>query len=225
MGASVADAITAFLKKEPCSEDMRQFLIRVQGDDCKRIDKIWRDYAESTGETDTAELREKFVTCLSLIWQYSEGANLMAATKRAIRGIHKVSDMVDKWIAKRIADKNLPLEIKAKVASFSDKWFKRLVEGSPDSCEPPLKELEAKIDSPLALVRSEHSEKGRQRTVFMRKASDFFYGGTGQWHDDWVADLTDLGFPEFGETTIEMVRSARRGMRPTTQQPHSVRKN
>jgi hypothetical protein len=45
-------------------------------------------------------------------------------------------------------------------------------------------------------------------------ASRLMYRLTGKWHDDEVADLTDIAFPD-KETTIRMVQSARQSMRRT----------
>jgi hypothetical protein len=36
----------------------------------------------------------------------------------------------------------------------------------------------------------------------------------GEWHDGWVADLTDVAFPDEEATSIDMVRSARRSVHP-----------
>ena len=67
-------------------------------------------------------------------------------------------------------------------------------------------------DGPLLKLRSDRGGS-RQRTAFMRVASTYFHGLLGKWRDDWVADLANVGFPDH-DTTIDMVRSARRGIRP-----------
>jgi len=53
----------------------------------------------------------------------------------------------------------------------------------------------------------------RSRTAFMRAAADLFHRETGQWRDDWAADLTNAVYPD-AEVTIDMVRSARRPVAP-----------
>ena len=61
----------------------------------------------------------------------------------------------------------------------------------------------------FADIRSDQAGS-RPRTAFIRVAGTFFREKTGQWHDDWVANLATLAFP-FGEPiTIDMVKSARR---------------
>jgi|SRR5215472_3313634 len=70
----------------------------------------------------------------------------------------------------------------------------------------------------------------RPRTTFMRVVALHLHSLTGQWHDDWVVDLANVAFPGYrarqkktkkrsipkGEEgfTVDMVRHARKGMRP-----------
>jgi hypothetical protein len=66
---------------------------------------------------------------------------------------------------------------------------------------------------PILTIRSDHAGS-RTRTVFMRMASRLMHRTTGEWHDDDVATLTDIAFPDEEATSIDMVRSARRGILP-----------
>ena len=73
--------------------------------------------------------------------------------------------------------------------------------------------LQATIDEKKYVLQRWHIRSDRDgtrsRTAFMRAAADLFHRETGEWHDDWVADLTSATYPG-AEVTIDMVRSARR---------------
>jgi hypothetical protein len=75
------------------------------------------------------------------------------------------------------------------------------------------KAIRQNILHPVLSIRSNHDDS-RSRTVFMRMASRLMHRTTGKWHDDDVATLTEIAFPD-KETTVRMVQSARQSLRRT----------
>jgi hypothetical protein len=79
----------------------------------------------------------------------------------------------------------------------------------------------ARLGDVVQLLDIRSDWKGsRRHTAFIRVAASYFRKKTGQWHDDWVADLANIAFPDKKGPkggkgfTLEMVYSARRGMKP-----------
>jgi hypothetical protein len=150
-----------------------------------------------------------FVQRLSFIWQCSESSLKLAVLRREKRTVAKSRTEFGKLVAKVVADENVQPHVKAAVLQRASVCFEHdVAEGNVASI------LEAWGDiGPLLDIRSDH-DGSRQRTAFMRVAAHFFYNSTGEWHDGCVADLTDVAFPDEEATSIDMVRSARRSVRP-----------
>jgi hypothetical protein len=173
------------------------------------IERIWQDLMRSSGLpvvkdiTDSTDLRTAFVSVLWGCWGLSESSSSLLEMHHLHRMRAELEAILSKWAAK-LALLKIPPQLKAELLELAGDTFARL----PRMREP------ADLPSIVRLVdiRSDH-DGSRQRTAFMRVASTWFHQTTGQWHDDWVADLTNVAFPDY-ETTIDVVRSARRGIRP-----------
>jgi hypothetical protein len=154
---------------------------------------------------DCIEERAAFVGCLANVWMSSELANAQAQLRKKERHLVKAATHAEKSIAKAITDKKVAR--KDKFACVLTEACKRLTE---------VDKVRAELDSHLRYysmldIRSDR-DGSRQHTAFMRVASSFFHEAIGEWHDDWVADLTNVAFLDY-ETTTDMVRSARRRVR------------
>jgi hypothetical protein len=207
--SSFKDTITEFLKNTPLSEGARKFFIRLRVDEDKCVDRIWQTYVDK-GLPDNAENRAIFMRMLKIMWKASERAVERAARVDLERAVDKSQALEMGLIAKIILDERFSPETKAQVTDWASKVFKhdaeyRKLDSGTDNF--------LSGDGPLLNIRSDHAGS-RQRTAFMRVSSNYFHQTMGQWHDDWVADLTNAAFPDH-DTTIDTVRSARRGIRPT----------
>jgi hypothetical protein len=150
-----------------------------------------------------------FVQRLSVIWECSERSLELAELRAEIRTLDKSVTAFGKLVAKVVADESIQPQVKAAVLKRASTTFEHAVaEWNFASILEPWGDI-----GPLLDIRSDHNGS-RQRTAFMRVAAHFFYNSAGEWHDGWVADLTDVAFPDEEATSIDMVRSARRSVHP-----------
>jgi hypothetical protein len=193
------------------------FLIRLRDDPDRDIDKIWKiiethrnknprikQFLESDSYSMNI-LREMFVMNLMTMWNCAFIADRVAKAEAFTRK----------------ATRNKKAKIKKTlVQSFSKMSAKELLKFLQDANTDLQKSVELEEDDearrqnilyPVLSIRSNHDDS-RNRTVFMRMASRFMYQTTGEFHDKEVATLTNIAFPD-KETLIDMVRSARRGIR------------
>jgi hypothetical protein len=206
-GSSLKDTITDFLKSTRLIKGARDFLIRLRDDDDKCIDRIWKVYTTKGVFPDTPEGRLKFVGCLCDIWNATFISDTMVVADLVDRNIKLKLKAAGVLVSKIVMDKAVPREVKADLLSKASEFFEKVKFCSDDDLLKQKRWLS---------VRSDH-DGTRQHTAFIRAAATFFRETTGEWHDKEVADLTDIAFPpdEDGDvTSIEMVRSARRGVRP-----------
>jgi hypothetical protein len=207
VSADLKQAITDFLHETPCTDGARKFLIRLRNGENRCINSIWQGYIDVGIATNTAEQRAAFIRSLYTMWRDSLVPEVLVELNKAIRAIGKAKGVASKMLAPWIESKKPSLKDKVQVANLAASSFQSMADAE-----------ERLAKGKQALARFDlRSDKGgsRRRTVFMRSAADCFYQKTGQWHDNWVADLTDVAFPDRDTaTTIDMVCSARRGMRP-----------
>jgi hypothetical protein len=205
---SFKDTITEFLKNNKPSGARKLFLTRLRDDDDKCIDRIWQTYVDK-GLPDNAENRAIFMRMLQIMWESSEEAVLRATRVDWERAVDKEMTLKMELVTKIILDERFTPETKAQATNWASKVFKhdaeyrKLDRGTENFLSG---------DGPLLNIRSDHAGS-RQRTAFMRVASTYFHQTMGQWHDDWVTDLTNVVFPDH-TTTVDAVRSARRSVRP-----------
>jgi hypothetical protein len=198
------EAIADFLKHTPCSEGTHSFLHRLHDDPDRRIDDIWQSLLDSAQQMNSFEERAGFVGCLATVWRFSESANARAQLLKKERHLEKGATHLEKSLAKAITDKKAARKDKLAPVIEVSKW---LIE-----VDKVLAEFRSRLRSTAVLDIRSDRDGSRQRTAFMRVASSCFYEVTGEWHDDWVADLTNVAFPDY-EITTDMVISARRGVR------------
>jgi hypothetical protein len=205
MTISLKGAIEDFLNRTPCSKGTGFFLVRLHNDPAKCIDRIWRAFIQK-GIPDNNP--SPFIRCVAIMWSASERAVQGAARVDLERAISEMRAAEMRWVAKTILDKKMPPDGKAAVMDWASANLKLDVEicnlGKGD-------DNFLSADGSLLKIRSDH-DGSRQRTAFMRVATHYFHELLGEWRDDWVADLANVGFPDH-ETTVDMVRSARRGIR------------
>jgi hypothetical protein len=214
MSTFFKETIADFLRQTPCSKGTRLFLLRLLDDPDKRIDGIWQGHIDGRIAEDDVVCRLTFIKVLAAMWGGSERAIMRAARIDAERAVKKVLAADNKLVAKAIRDKKTAPETKIAALNWAMEWLQALAEYQT-KCQNlnNLADPETLHHVALVDIRSDH-KGSRQRTAFMRLAADFFYKATGEWHDNWIATLTDIAFPDEEATSIDMVRSARRGIRP-----------
>jgi hypothetical protein len=219
MSAALKKAITDFLEQAPCNKSTQAFLLRVRDDPDNRIDGIWRALTPAQPGQDLAPTSALLlIRVLKTIWMYSGGAvtqALMTDCERAsAEYVASSSKEIADWLAAKLADKSVSPEDKATLVSKTRSFFQKAATFQATT-HNLVNFVRTKVSGniPQLNIRSDHGGS-RQRTAFMRMAADFFHKTTGKWHDDEVATLTDIAFPDEEATTIDMVRSARRGVRP-----------
>ena len=198
------DIITASLGKAR-SESEAAFLKRLGNDPDHRIDEVWRKVVDKVpGVTiDERSERSEFVETLLLIWRVVDLAKIDYAEEKIVRLMGIVETRIRKFFAKSILE------------APSQELPKLLQEYSKMSSGFGIQATTNKIKRhfPEFDIRSDHS-KSRLRTGYIRLVSNAMHQLTGEWCDDEVATLTDIAFPDLDEsTTIDTVRSARRGIR------------
>jgi hypothetical protein len=215
MSAALKKAITDFLEQAPCNKSTQAFLLRVRDDPDNRIDSIWRALTSAQPKQDLAPTSALLlIKVLKTIWMYSDGAITQAlmtdGERAAAKYIASSSKEIADWLAAKLADKSISPEDKATLVSETRSFFQKAATFQAVNHDL-VNFVRTKVPGniPRLNIRSDH-DGSRQRTAFMRMAADFFYKTTGEWHDGWNADLTNVAFPD-EETTIDMVRSARRG--------------
>jgi len=174
--------------------------------DDRRIDQIWKKLVEDNPSIDTTSKRELFLKGLVVVWLLTSVAVSMAKLQMLSRQMKRDKETnIKKTLARSLSSKTSAGKLLALLHDAGTK-LELLAEA-----EKLLEALYQDEFYPLLNIRSNHDDS-RPRTAFMRAASRRMHKTTGKWHDNEVADLTDIAFPD-EETTIDMVRSARRGIR------------
>jgi hypothetical protein len=208
------EIINEFLKQDEFDEDnvRADFFLRLRDDPNPNrcIDKIWKKLVDGNPSIDSALGRELFLRELADPWDIALLADNVAGVKKLRQTWQAEKIKTKKALARSISKTSSTKELLALLHNASTKFqqFARFEEFYEGYCQNEL--------YPLIDVRSPRAGS-RNRTVFMRVASDFMRRITGEWHDDWVAELTDIAFPPDEDedvTSIDMVRSARRGVHP-----------
>jgi hypothetical protein len=209
---TLKDEINEFLKRYELGDRTSVFFLRLRDDPDRRLDKIWKKIIDDNPSIDSASERELFLKSLMDPWDSAFIADVAAKVaeerRRALQGEKpKIKKALARSFSKTSARELLALlhDASTKVQRYAE--FEELYEA-----------LRQNRLYPLLNIRSDHSGS-RSRTVFMRMASRLMHRTTGQWHDDWVADLAALAFPDYegpkGEGfTVDMVISARKGTHP-----------
>jgi len=200
------EAIANFLKHTPCSEGTHSFLHRLLDDADRHIDVIWQEFLDKC-QLDSVKERAAFIRCLATVWRCSELAILQALRSKAERNLEKFSTQLEKVIVKAVTNKKATRRDKSVFVAKASEALAKLAK----------LDFKARWRSPVLDIRSDHGGS-RQRTAFMRAASSFFHETTRKWHDDWVADLANIAFPDH-EATKTMVISARRNIRSWSLSP------
>ena len=204
MTTSLKRAIEDFLNRTPCSKDMGLFFVRLHNDSC--LDRIWQALIEKGLPENNPS---PFIECVAIMWRASERAVIGATRVDVERAFSKMLTTQMRAVAKTIVDEKIPPQEKVALLEWAcaslkaDVEYRNLGKGERNFLS---------ADGPILKLRSDRGGS-RQRTAFMRVASTYFHKILGKWRDDWVADLANVGFPD-QDTTIDMVRSARRGIRP-----------
>jgi hypothetical protein len=202
--SSFKDTITDFLKQyELTGSDLAAFFLRLRDDPDRRIDKIWKKIVDDNPSIDTASERELFLKGLMGAWDGARLADIQAKVDAPWfeNEETKIKKALGRSFSKTSARELLALlhDASAKLQQLAK--MEELYEG-----------LYQNKFYQLIHIRSNHAGS-RTRTVFMRVASRRMYETTGKWHDPEVATLTDIAFPDEEATSVDMVRSARRGIR------------
>ena len=179
---------------------------RLGDDPDLRIDEIWRKIADKVpgvSNDERSAFVEEFVETLLLIWRVVGLAEIDFVEEKLVRLMGILETRLRKFFAKSILEApshDLPklLQDYSKMSSGFG------VQSTTNKIRHHFPEFE---------IRSDHS-KSRLRTGYIRLVSNVMHQLTGEWCDGEVATLTDIAFPDLDEsTTIDTVRSARRGMR------------
>jgi hypothetical protein len=221
------ETITDFLKHTPCSEGTHLFLQRLLDDSDRRIDRIWQDLVVKD-MADNTDQRTAFVNGLSACWQFSESSNELAKIRHDVRKLQRKVAESSKEYMRQVTEtaRLMPSPDRARllkqmrgVVNQVESKFRLDPVDYVLKTDKALKMSEEDYESFLQRIdiRSDHSGS-RPHTAFMRLVSYWLYLRTKQWHDDSVADLATLAFPDYkgpqGEGfTVDTVISARRGMR------------
>lgn len=159
-----------------------------------------------------------FVAGLAACWQFAELSDELAQLRRDCRKWQRDIDREVKEHKKNAFAliRGLSPRTKAEMLERTNAVLQRRWR-APDPVDLFLEEHGSDLQQMLQLfdIRSDHGDS-RPHTAFMRAASTWFYSRTKQWHDGTVATLTDIAFPDREATSIDMVRSARRGMHPSS---------
>ena len=137
------------------------------------------------------------------MWESSEEAVLRATRVDWERAVDKEMTLKMELVTKIILDERFTPETKAQATNWASKVFKhdaeyrKLDRGTENFLSG---------DGPLLNIRSDHAGSRQRTCTFMRVASTYFHQTMGQWHDDWVTDLTNVVFPDH-TTTVDAVRS------------------
>jgi hypothetical protein len=199
--SSLKDITTELLKQYELADAL---FLRIRND--PGIDKIWKKIVDDNPLMNTAPKHELFLKDLMKVCNSTFVAYALAKFEAFMRATKK-NNKYKKTLARSLSSKTSTRELLALLRD-ANTVFETVAEIE--------KEHEAIYQHrlyPILNIRSDH-KRSRKRTVFMRMASRLMYRITGKWHDDEVADLTDIAFPN-KETSVRMVQSARQSMRRT----------
>ncbi len=208
--SSFKDEINKFLKQHECGKSLTDFFVHLSDDPDRRIDKIWKKLVDDNPSIDTASERELFLKGLMDSWDCIVIANAKPTIDAYIRTVLEGETIRKKALA-RCFSKMSARELLALLQNTSTA---ATLQGSA-KLEELTEALHQNKIYRLIDIRSNHNGS-RPRTAFMR-ASRLMHRTTGKWHDNEVALLTDIAFPPNEDedvTSTDVVRSARRGMRP-----------
>jgi hypothetical protein len=164
------------------------------------LESIWKRLVDKEPEATDAD-RVCLVDCILTVWSIVETVHYDVVLDKLQRNQALLSARLRKWLAKQV----LRAPSAQKVTTLMQEYATVFETYEPNFIWDHFPELD---------IRSDHGSL--PRTGFMRFMSNMMHRLTGLWCDDEVATLTDIAFPpdEDEETTsIDMVRSARRGMR------------
>ena len=194
------EAVAAALAAAPESDKIRLFLTRLFEDPNCCVDHIWEGYL-AKGQKDGSAERVDFIKNLVRVFCASMNAEDSAKILDIARSLKRIAAERYKSLSKVLANESVAAEEKLRLLERVGKSIR----------------LIATFDKEKHVLQRWHIRSDRDgtrsRTAFMRAAANLFHRETGEWRDDWVVDLTNAAYPD-AEATIDMARSARRGIRP-----------
>jgi hypothetical protein len=197
-GSSFKDVITKILQKSDLDEYQVELLCRLRDDPNCCLEGVWKRIVDKEPEAgDRAQLVHNILLARYIV----EMVRYDVAIDKAQRNLVKANTKVKKWLTKEV----LRAPSRQKVEALMQEYGTVFENHEPNFIWDYFSELN---------IRSDHG--ALPRTGFMRFMSSMMHQLTGLWCDEEVATLTDIAFPPDEDedvTSVDMVRSARRGMR------------